>query len=66
VASLAQEPAPSSADTFANTRTVSVVVCAFDDGRQALLDESLRAVLGQSRPPEELVLVVDHNYELER
>ena len=46
MASLAQEPAPSSADTFANTRTVSVIVCAFDDGRQALIDESLRAVLG--------------------
>src|SRR5439155_1583291 len=26
----------------------------------------VRAVLGQSRPPEQLVLVVDHNYELER
>jgi cellulose synthase/poly-beta-1,6-N-acetylglucosamine synthase-like glycosyltransferase len=66
VVSLAQEPAPPSADTFAHTRTVSVIVCAFDDGRQALLEESLRAVLGQSRPPEELVLVVDHNHELER
>jgi O-antigen biosynthesis protein len=66
VASLAQEPAASVADGLAHARTVSVIVCAFDDGRQALLEECLRAVLGQSRPPEELVLVVDHNDELER
>src|SRR5919201_2821117 len=66
VVALAQGPAPSSADALARPRTVSVIVCAFDDGRQALLEESLRSVLGQSRPPEELVLVVDHNYELER
>jgi glycosyltransferase involved in cell wall biosynthesis len=66
VVTLAQEPAPPGAEAVAQTRTVSVIVCAFDDGRRALLEESLRAVLGQSRPPEELVLVVDHNYELER
>jgi GT2 family glycosyltransferase len=66
VASLAQAPAPVGADSVAPPLTASVVVCAFDDGRQALLEESLRAVLGQTRPPEEVVLVVDHNYELER
>jgi GT2 family glycosyltransferase len=43
-----------------------VIVCAFDDGRQSLIEESLRAVLAQSRAPDELVLVVDHNHELER
>jgi len=66
VTSLAQEPAPPGAEVAARPQTVSVVVCAFDEGRQALLQESLGSVLGQSRPPEELVLVVDHNEELER
>ena len=64
--SLAQGPAPPGAEVVAQPQTVSVIVCAFDDGRQALLEESLSAVLGQSRPPEELVLVVDHNEGLER
>ena len=64
--SLAQEPAPPGAEVAARPQTVSVVVCAFDEGRQALLQESLGSVLGQSRPPEELVLGVDHNEELER
>lgn len=64
--SLAREPAPGGAEAVARPQTVSVIVCAFDDGRQPLLEESLHAVLGQSRPPEELVLVVDHNHELER
>jgi GT2 family glycosyltransferase len=67
VTSLAPDLAPPRAVSDAPPAlSVSVVVCAYDDGRHALIEESLRAVLGQTRPPEELVLVVDHNDELER
>jgi glycosyltransferase involved in cell wall biosynthesis len=65
VATVAQDTAPPGADAVAQP-TVSVIVCAYDSGRRSLLEESLRAVLGQGRAPDELVLVADHNHELER
>jgi GT2 family glycosyltransferase len=45
--------------------TSSVVVCAYHSRRWRLLQESLRAVLAQTRPPGEVVLVVDHNKALQ-
>ncbi len=44
--------------------TAAVVVCAFDLQRWPLLERAIEAAFGQSRPPEEVVVVVDHNLEL--
>ena len=41
--------------------TVSVVICTHDPGRRALLLDALESLRRQSRPPHEVILVVDHN-----
>ncbi len=46
-------------------RTISVIVCTYTADRWNLLSESLRAVAAQVPPPDELILVVDHNESLE-
>lgn len=45
---------------------VSVVVCAYDDGRWDQLVAAVESVRSQSHPPEETVVVVDHNPALLR
>jgi GT2 family glycosyltransferase len=44
--------------------SVSVIICAYTDRRWALLAAAVESVLGQDPPPDELVLVIDHNAEL--
>lgn len=44
--------------------SVSVIVCAYADRRWALLEQAVASILRQSRPAEEIVLVIDHNPEL--
>lgn len=41
--------------------SVSVVVCTYSQTRWALLERCLASLRTQSRPPEEILLVVDHN-----
>jgi GT2 family glycosyltransferase len=43
---------------------VSVVVCAFSDRRWPLLSANVEGLRRQTRPPDETVLVVDHNPSL--
>jgi O-antigen biosynthesis protein len=64
VTSLLEHTAPAGAGDGVRL-SASVIVCAFDLGRWEQLAASLRSVLGQTRPPEEVVVVVDHNDELE-
>jgi len=40
---------------------VSVVICAYDDGRWSQLRATVRSVEQQSYPPAETILVIDHN-----
>ncbi len=44
--------------------TVAVIVCAFSDRRWSLLTEAIGATLAQTRRPERVILVVDHNDRL--
>jgi glucosyl-dolichyl phosphate glucuronosyltransferase len=43
---------------------ISVVVCAFTPDRIPVLDEALDSLAAQSRPPLEVILVIDHSPEL--
>jgi O-antigen biosynthesis protein len=45
---------------------VSVVICAFTEQRWADLAAAIDALRGQTRPPDQVVLVVDHNDALLR
>ena len=44
--------------------SISVVVCAFTPDRIPVLDEALDSLAAQSRPPLEVILVIDHAPEL--
>ena len=44
--------------------SASVVVCTADIEREGLLRDCLDSLLGGSRAPDEILLVVDHNPEL--
>ena len=55
-------------DTSSSTRAnpaVSVVVCAYTERRWTLLAEAVASLRRQSAPPDEIVLVIDHNPQLE-
>lgn len=41
--------------------SVSVVICAFTEDRLRDLTAAIEALRGQSRPPDQVVLVIDHN-----
>lgn len=41
--------------------TVAVVICAYTERRWTLLSQTVQSVLGQRRPADEVVLVIDHN-----
>ena len=44
--------------------TASVVICTYTDRRWELFAEAVGSLLRQSRPPHEIILVIDHNDEL--
>src|SRR4051794_38252019 len=44
--------------------TTSVIVAAYDSGRWSDTCEALRSLARQTRPPDEIVLVIDHNSDL--
>lgn len=44
--------------------TVSVVICAFTDQRWEMLCAAVQSVIGQSYPPVELIVCIDHNPSL--
>lgn len=44
--------------------TISVVICAFTRERLEVLGEAIESLRGQTLPPREVVLVIDHNPEL--
>jgi glycosyltransferase involved in cell wall biosynthesis len=44
--------------------TLSVIVCTYSSKRWSLLQESMSALRVQTRAPDEVILVVDHNDEL--
>jgi glycosyltransferase involved in cell wall biosynthesis len=46
------------------TDSIGVAICAFSDARWTALQEAVASVLRQSRPPDELVVVIDHNDSL--
>ncbi len=45
-------------------RTVTVVICAFTERRWDLLTNAVESLRLQQRPPEQIVVVIDHNPEL--
>ena len=47
-----------------NTPGVSVVICAYTEKRWEQTRAALESALGQDPPPEEVLLVVDHNADL--
>jgi glycosyltransferase involved in cell wall biosynthesis len=46
---------------IAHRPTVTVVVCAYTERRWELLGQAVESVLAQDPPPDQLVVVVDHN-----
>jgi len=53
-------------DDLPNHPTVSVVICAYTEGRWALLKKSVASVEAQTLPPIEIIVCIDHNEELLR
>jgi GT2 family glycosyltransferase len=47
-------------------RSVTVVICAYTERRWPQLQMAVDSVLRQARPPDQIVLVIDHNPELLR
>lgn len=45
---------------------VSVIVCTYATDRAPLFRETMRSLQTQERPPDEIVVVVDHNHDLYR
>jgi GT2 family glycosyltransferase len=45
----------------ADDLTASVVICAYTEARWQLLVRAVESVLNQSPPPQELIVVIDHN-----
>ena len=41
--------------------SIAVVICAYSDERRRQLDDAIRSVLKQTRQPDRVVVVVDHN-----
>lgn len=46
--------------------TLSVVICAHDERRWGFIEEAVASVAAQSVDPDEVILVVDYNEQLER
>jgi glucosyl-dolichyl phosphate glucuronosyltransferase len=49
-----------------NPPTVSVIICAYTEDRWSLLEDCVASVEGQTAPPIEIILCIDHNEELLR
>ena len=45
---------------------ITVVICAYSDIRWEQLGAAIASLRRQTVPPQEVVLVIDHNTELER
>ena len=50
----------------ANNPTVSVVICTYSCSRWGVMVDAIDAVLAQEPPPVEVVVVVDHNEQLQQ
>lgn len=50
---------------YASPEAVSVVICTYSDARWPQLVRCVRSVYRQTRQPQDVVIVVDHNPELE-
>jgi GT2 family glycosyltransferase len=50
----------------AGAPTVAVVVCAYTGERWSDIRDGLNALSGQTRPPDDVILVIDHNEPLEQ
>lgn len=46
--------------------SLAVVICAYSDERRRQLDDAIRSVLNQTRRPDQVVVVIDHNDRLLR
>ncbi|HET8565968.1 MAG TPA: glycosyltransferase [Solirubrobacterales bacterium] len=55
---------PGDAGSDTQLPTISVVICAFTEERLEVLTEALDSLRGQTRPPREIVLVIDHAPQL--
>jgi glycosyltransferase involved in cell wall biosynthesis len=44
--------------------SLAVVICAYSDERRRQLDDAVRSVLNQTRRPDQVVVVIDHNESL--
>jgi cellulose synthase/poly-beta-1,6-N-acetylglucosamine synthase-like glycosyltransferase len=53
-------------DELPNPPTVSVIICAYTEGRWSQLKESVASVEAQTSPPIEIIVCIDHNEELLR
>ena len=52
------------ASELSTTPTTSVVICAYTDRRWGDIEAALQALTLQSPPPEQILLVIDHNDDL--
>jgi GT2 family glycosyltransferase len=60
-------PCPSTATRDGGLRpTASVVICAYSDNRWLDLLSALQSVASQDPPPDEIIVVIDHNEQLLR
>ena len=42
-------------------KTISAILCAYTEDRWGLLKEAVRSIRAQTSPPDEIILVIDHN-----
>lgn len=61
-----REPARGRSEQAASapTQAASVVICAYTVDRWTRLQDAIASVASQSRPPDEVIVVIDHNDEL--
>lgn len=57
-------PPPTTEAREGDRPPVSIVICTYTDRRWSLLRAAIKTALGQCRPEDEVVVVVDHNPEL--
>jgi glycosyltransferase involved in cell wall biosynthesis len=58
------EPTSNDAAAGGSAPTATVIICAHTEERWPVLSEAVEAVLRQSQPPLEIVLVIDHDDDL--
>src|SRR5699024_6373706 len=57
-------PDPSQEGRAGSVPTFSVLICAYTMDRLPIMDEAIQSVRSQTRPPVEVLLVIDHSSEL--